>query len=51
MSRKQGFPLSQRFNQYHWNKWDNLSSQEREDYEKQYESRDDKITKRERDEA
>lgn len=49
MARKQGFPLSQRFNQYHWDKWDEMTPREREDYEKHYDERDSKIAQRERD--
>lgn len=46
MPRKQGFPLSQRFNKYHWKHWDDMSPQEREDYEKHYERRDNKLIER-----
>lgn len=41
--RKQGFPLSKRFNNFLWKVWDSLTPKEREDYEVYYEGRDNTI--------
>jgi len=47
MSKGSGFPLSLQWHQGLWSKWDSLSPEEREDYERHYEDRDNNINKKE----
>ncbi len=44
MTRRQGFPLSLQWGKGLWKAWDKMTKEEREDYEKYYEDRDNKCS-------